>query len=364
MESFVQFDVVNREIECLYLDTRYEKNVVYIDLRSPVEFEESRIPGAINVPIFTNEERVVIGTIYRKKGEAAARWKSMEIVSPKIPTILGKIREQIDLGRNPIIYCWRGGMRSKSVAYFANLAGIKLRRLTGGYRTYRKTILDESIRLLPKKAIVLHGMTGVGKTEILDELSRKGFPVIDIEKAANHRGSKFGALGMGEPHSQKDFDSLLYEQIDAIKTSDYFFVEAESKRVGKISVPDYLREAIVNGVRINVVQTLEARVERIYNEYVAPLTTQVGYYENVEKIVLQISKRISNKEVLEKLHDALGSKAYKAIIEIMMVHYYDPRYKYKATTYSGEELVIENDHTEAIHSQISNLLKVRGSFDQ
>lgn len=357
METMIMPDMPNSGAECSYLDVRNEENIVYIDLRSPVEFNESRIPGAINIPIFTDEERVIIGTLYRKHGEKSARWKAMEIVSPKIPMILSKIKKQIHLGLTPVLYCWRGGMRSKSVTYFAKLAGLEVKRLDGGYRAYRAFILDESERILPKKAVVLHGMTGVGKTVILNQLADMGVPVVDLERAANHKGSKFGAFGMGEAHSQKMFDSLLHEQILRLNQSHYFVVEAESKRVGKSSVPEYLRETVNNNAaHILVKQSVDARVDRIYDEYVLPLMNAEGYHSQVEKVVLQICKRISDKDILATIHDALVEKDYKTIVKMMMVHYYDPRYDYKTAKYSGETLTIESDDLNEIRVEIQKMI--------
>ena len=268
MESFFQLALDTSDNECLYEQVEFLPNVQFIDLRSPCEFIESSIPGAVNVPIFSNEERVEVGTIYRQSGEKAARWKAMELVSPKIPAILTSIKQFSDLGLKPVIYCWRGGMRSKSTSFFANLAGLNIYRLVDGYRGYRKYILEKSSTLLPNTSFVLHGKTGVGKTEILQYLKSQELPVLDLEKAANHKGSIFGSFGMGLPNSQKMFDSYLYQQILAIQGSGYCILEAESSRIGKVSIPLNVLDSIKNGVHILIKRSISDRVDRIYQEYV------------------------------------------------------------------------------------------------
>lgn len=216
-------------------------HAVPVDVRSPIEYEESHIPGAVNIPLFTNEERIEIGTLYKQKGNMAARWRAMEIVAPKIPAILEAIKDvQESVGRT-IIYCARGGMRSGAVAVFLELAGLEAIRLAGGYKAYRQFILERLPSLIPNQAIVLHGMTGTGKTELLQKLKKKGYPVLDLEEMAGHRGSLFGEMGIEkEGNNQKTFDSLLYEGLKEIKGSAFFIIEAESQRIGKARQPEKL----------------------------------------------------------------------------------------------------------------------------
>src|SRR3954463_12068251 len=140
------------------------KNPIIIDIRAPIEFKDGAIPGAINIPLFTDEEREVVGTIYKQEGQAAAKWRAMEFVSPKIPSLLQQIKEAKSHGEGLVVHCWRGGMRSKAVITFLEFAGIYAMRLEGGYKAYRQYILKQIPTMFPEKAIVLHGLTGVGKT--------------------------------------------------------------------------------------------------------------------------------------------------------------------------------------------------------
>ena len=144
-----------------------------VDVRAPIEHHEAAIPGSVNIPLFTDEERKEIGTLYKQAGEEPAKWRAMEIVSPKLPKLLKEIKDLKNSGAEPVIHCWRGGMRSKSVASFLDYAGVSSVRLSGGYKAYREFILEQIPLLLPEKAVVLHGMTGTGKTDLLKELQYK-----------------------------------------------------------------------------------------------------------------------------------------------------------------------------------------------
>ena len=133
-----------------------------VDVRSPIEFEEANIPGALNIPLFSDEERAEIGIIYKNEGKEAAKWRAMEMVAPKLPNLLNQIKGLKRTGKEPVVHCWRGGDRSKSVATFLELSGIPATRLSGGYRSFREYILEKIPQLLPEKAVVLHGLTGTG----------------------------------------------------------------------------------------------------------------------------------------------------------------------------------------------------------
>lgn len=323
------------------------KEYIPVDVRAPIEHRESAIPGSVNIPLFTDDERQEIGTLYKRSGEEAAKWRAMEIVSPKLPRLLGEIKKLKKSGAEPVIHCWRGGMRSRSVASFLEYAGLPALRLEGGYRAYREYILERIPLLLPEKAIVLHGMTGTGKTDILQALQEKGYPVVDLERMANHRGSIFGMIGMGEAHNQKTFDSLLFERLNEIKGSNYFIIEAESKRIGRAAQQEEMLEKKVNGIHYLVKSSIPKRVERIYNEYVQPFMGKAWFEEEVREKVSKLIKRI-NHDVSPALAFALEEKNYKDLIEILLVHYYDPRYNHALLEYQGPFKEIDADDPEVM----------------
>ena len=338
------------------------KDAVPVDVRSPGEYEEFSIPGAVNIPLFTNEERALIGTIYKQEGTDTAKWRAMEIVSPKLPSLLGQIRALHDEGKHPVIYCWRGGMRSKSVATFLSFSGISVPRLIGGYRAYRQYILDEIPNLIPPTAISIHGMTGVGKTEVLEKLKDCGMPVIDLEACAGHRGSIFGTFGLFEGHNQKTFDSLLYQTLLNIKDSPFFLVEAESKRIGKAVQPDELLERKHRGLNINLQASLSSRIERIYRDYVAPYLQEQWFHDKVLERLTILYKRIKNQDVIARLNDEARRQNYKAVIQILLEDYYDPRYAHKQLDYQGEFYHIEADNADDAVEEILTFLQSKSAF--
>lgn len=331
----------------------HKNDFIPVDVRSPGEFAESRIPNAVNIPLFTNEERAEIGTIYKQIGKKEAKWRAMEIVSPKLPEMLGKIKELEATGKQPLIYCWRGGLRSQAVYYFANMAGLDADRLEGGYRAYREAILELIPRLIPGQAIVIDGMTGTGKTEVLHLLKKWGHPVLDLEKYANHRGSVFGALGGLAPHNQKMFDALLFEDLHNIQGAEYFIMEGESKRIGHAVQPPELYEKKVNGIHILVKAPLEARIERIYREYVAENPSSDTLYERVSFALQKILKRVKPQEVQKELVRCLEKRDYREIIRLLILYYYDPRYQYKAQEVGRIDLEVSGGSVEKAAEEIS-----------
>lgn len=328
-------------------------NPVFIDVRSPGEFKESHIPGSINIPLFSDEERAQVGTTYKVKGSDPAQWLGMELVSPKIPHLMTCIRKEIQEGKEPIIYCWRGGMRSKSVATFAEMAGLKVQRLTGGFRHYRQWVLDHlNESLLPQKFVVFHGMTGVGKTTLLHLLKDKGYPILDLEACAGHRGSVFG--GIGTPvYNQKTFEALLVHAMEKIQGLPYAFMEAESKRIGKAVQPDFLLEAKKCGIHIILTTSVDIRVERIYADYVEPFLGQQDFNTRVKDAISPILKRftpITKELVLESIQQ----EDYKRLITILLTDYYDPRYQHKLEDYNGQFITINVDDFEQAATDVIN----------
>jgi tRNA 2-selenouridine synthase len=334
------------------------QNAVPVDVRSPQEFNEGTIPGAVNVPLFDDAVRSEIGTIYKLEGQEQAKWRAMELVSPKLPDILSQIKDLQKAGRIPVVFCWRGGMRSKSVATFLEFSGVPAYRLEGGYRAYRQYILEKIPELIPEKSVVLHGMTGVGKTDILIKLEEHGYPVLDLEAMAAHKGSIFGAIGENtEGNNQKTFDALLFTRLREIMDSPYFLVEAESKRIGRVTQPEELLIKKQGGIHFFLYSSIANRVERIYQDYVAPFYQEDWFHPQVKEKFALIQKRIKNLEIKNAIIEALEAENYRLFILLLLEHYYDPRYEHKQSEYEGDFIEINTDDEDEAVNKIAEQLE-------
>ncbi|WP_349254176.1 tRNA 2-selenouridine(34) synthase MnmH [Paenibacillus sp. RC67] len=244
------------------LEQRQE--LTLIDVRSPGEYREFTIPGSLNIPLLDDAERAEIGTTYKQVSFQAAKDRGLQIISAKLPDFIKQF-ENIDSRK--AVYCWRGGMRSRTTATVLALMGIRVYRLTGGIRSYRQWVVStlETFKLKPR-LIVLNGHTGTGKTQLLRKLAEQGVPILDIERLAGHRGSVFGQIGL-KPNNQKTFEALLLQELLQYNDQPYIVMEAESKRVGKAVMPNFLVDAKDQGIQLHVEMPLEARIRHIMDEY-------------------------------------------------------------------------------------------------
>lgn len=301
-------------------------NACFFDLRSPQEFAEGSIPGAVNVPIFSNEERVEIGILYKQKGAETAKTRGLEIASAKLPSIIQNIKD-VSGDRKVIVYCWRGGMRSRSIATILHLMGIPVYQLSDGYKAYRQYVLSKlsNYDILPC-FVVLHGLTGTGKTILLKELGRRGLPVIDLEGMANHRGSVFGRIGKGQSISAKNFDAMILETLDAYQKERYVIIEAESKRIGNIYVPECVMKSMEHGLHILLTASLQTRVQRLLDEYLH-IEPETCADHDIALGLDMLQSRLGKAKTAE-LKEMLQQKNYHALVEILLLGYYDPLYNY------------------------------------
>jgi tRNA 2-selenouridine synthase len=298
-----------------------KENYRFIDTRTPSEFKEFHIPGAYNVPLFTEKEREEVSKVYYEKGEKEARLFALKLVGPKLYEIVFKIKEIKEKEGKVVVYCWRGGMRSLAVAVICSLVGVNVPRLIGGYRAFRKYILERMEELLKgKELVVVYGPTGTGKTRMLRILKEKGYPVIDLEGLAGHRGSVFGGIGLTQP-SQKMFDSLLWLELEKYKDSPFIVVEGESKRIGRLFIPEPFWKAMEKGRKISVEIPLEERVKISMNDYMVDKFPPEVYLNSLERI-----KKILGDEKYKEIKELISSKNYKEAVKKLMVHYYDKLY--------------------------------------
>ncbi len=296
-------------------------NKIYVDVRSPLEFKESTIPGAINIPVLLNEERERVGTLYVGKKLNESKLFAIESISKRLPEIFKKFLELKKEYENIIVFCSRGGYRSKSIVSLLNSIDISVSRIDGGYKSYRNYVLDNMDKLISTVTpIVLYGNTGCGKTKILQELKIRDYPVIDLEGLANHRGSILGSVGLDEQPRQKMFESLLFEELYKYQNS-YIFLEGESKRIGKVLIPESLYEKMANNINIKIESDIDYRVNLLVDEYAST--------DNKEEIANAISllKKFISNEHLNDLLNALEEDDYEYIARQLCINYYDIRYK-------------------------------------
>ena len=298
-----------------------KKGYCFIDTRTKEEFEEFHIPGAYNVPLFTAEERKKVSKVYYEKGEKEARLYALELVGPKLHRIVKQIKEIKDREGKVVVYCWRGGMRSLAVAAICTLAGVSVPRLVGGYRAFRQYILKKMAEILKdKKLIVLYGPTGSGKTRIIRTLKEKGYPVIDLEGLAGHRGSVFGGIGLTQP-SQKMFDALLWQEVERLKDSPCILVEGESRKIGKLFIPEPFWESMERGEKIYVELPLKERIRISMEDYEVDRFPPEVYLEALSRI-----RKILGDEKFREIKELIEEKKYPEAVSELMVNYYDKLY--------------------------------------
>ena len=340
---------------------RSEKKIL-VDIRSPQEFKEFHIPGAVNIPLFENEEKKLIGYVYRNKGVEEAKELGEEIARRKLEEFYKKFKELKEKYGNVIVYCWRGGMRSQGMCEAMSRMGIDLFRLRGGYRAYRQFILKDMERIMENiKFLVLTGKTGVGKTKVLRELKRKGYPVLDLEDLAKDRGSVFGSVGIRSQVSQKMFDSLLYEELRSMGEG-LVFVEDESRRIGNLYIPDPVWEKKNEGIYIEVKASLERRVENILEDY----TSEEGWEKEALEAVKKIRKYLGPQR-FEYLMEKFGEKDYREIVRFLIEEYYDKKYRQfgePAFEVDCDDLTKCVERLEEMYNLISDEGKVQDSLVQ
>lgn len=319
------------------------ENVCIIDVRSENEFKSGTISGAINIPILNNKEREEVGFVYVNKSVRDAKRLALKYAGYKLEDIFNKVSDQFEKNKEIVFFCARGGMRSLTVHNLFNSIGIKNFKLDMGYKGYRKFLRENFENYLNKiKFIVIHGKTGIGKTKILNELKSQGYPVIDLEYAANHRASFLGGVNLGEQNSQKNFESIIFHDVlDIIKTNKNnehekinVFIEGESKRIGKIIIPDYFFKFMIEGIHVCVDLPIKLRVENLIEDYlkVSPNELNSGKI-NVDKDILEDFKnnmsllsKYSSKNDMKEYNDLLENGEYGKLAESLIKNYYDPKY--------------------------------------
>ena len=298
------------------------KNPIFIDLRSEGEFEDGTILGAISMPVLSNEERKIVGTLYASGDVTGAKEKGVEFFAPKLTNYYKRI-SKMEKNHKVVLFCSRGGFRSTALFNLLKTLGHNVYKLNYGYKSYRKYVLNFMDTFEDYNYVVLKGYTGCGKTEILKELRKRGENVLDLEGLARHRGSIFGGVGMGLQPSQKTFESELMESFKSFKQGP-IFVEGESPRIGSINLPAKLIKAMAQTDKVFLIEdTIERRTERIKSDYLSDYGLKkkeeiISSFENLKKYISP--KRYENYLKL------VDEENFDIIIKDLMIKYYDANY--------------------------------------
>jgi tRNA 2-selenouridine synthase len=300
-----------------------------VDVRTPLEFADDHIPGAINVPLLSNEERVEIGTLYKQTGPQEARLRGLELTAHRFPAMVAEIAAAA-AGRPVLVYCWRGGLRSKTVTTILELTGFAALQLPGGYKAYRNHITAYFAEFKPPGPLVVaHGMTGIGKTTFLLGLNREQVSVVDLEGLACHRGSAFGELGLSQTLSQKRFETLLWDAFRKLPAGKPVILEGESRRIGKVSLPGDVYDVMGRSIKVWCSASLQTRVDRLIAEYGLP-----EYRQGLEEALQKIKKRLGT-EKYEEIAGHLSRWEMGPFMAKLVQNYYDKVY-YKTRAWSAD----------------------------
>lgn len=311
-----------------------------IDVRTPLEFAEDHLPGAVNVPILTDDERVEVGTLYKQAGPQQARQRGLELTCGRFGAMVGEIGV-LASGRPILVYCWRGGLRSLSMAILLEMSGYPVVQLKGGYKAFRSLVMDTFGDFRPPAPlIVIHGMTGTGKTTFINGLDRQRWTVIDLEGLACHRGSAFGQVGLGRQPGQKRFDTLLWDIFRQAPADRPIVLEGESQRIGSISLPGNLYEVMAASCKIWCSASLETRVQRLAVEY-----AREEYREAMSAALERIRKKLGGQRHAE-LAGLLAAWDIEGLGRGLIGHYYDKLY-YKHRPWTPDLEIDLEDYGEA-----------------
>lgn len=304
-----------------YVEAAMLPQALFVDVRSESEFAADHIPGAINLPVLNDAERAATGKVYHQLSPKEARQLGLEIISPKLPALVRQVTA-LAQKRQVILYCWRGGMRSACLSVVLDLMHVPVYRLQGGYKTYRNWVNQYWQKPLAQPVWVLCGNTGVGKTLVLHELASLGCQAIDLEGLAGHRGSTFGLVGLAPQPTQKAFESRLYTAISQLDPTKPLLLECESKRIGKLTLPDPLHRAIVEGKRILLYDTIPNRVAKILADY------------QPEKAILEVQQALAHltpylgKQKIQDMLEQLRNQDFATVVASLLTDYYDHLYRY------------------------------------
>lgn len=306
-----------------------------IDVRSPAEFAEDHIPGAINLPVLSNEEHAIVGTIYKQESPFKARKIGGALVAKNTARHLEETLSEMEGSWRPLIYCWRGGQRSGFFSRFLQEVGWRAETVSGGYQTFRKLVhrilYDDPLDL---KVVLLDGFTGTAKTSLLDVLYGDGTQTLDLEGLSNHRGSLLGELEGGQP-SQKAFETLLATKITTLNREHPLLLEAESSKIGQINIPPRLWELMRAAPRIEITAPLKERAEYLVHAYKDILDDPERMAEKLQPL-----RQFRGHEIVDNWESLLAADDRIALVSSLMSEHYDPSYARSRNNNAGSTIKV------------------------
>ncbi len=290
-----------------------------LDVRAPIEFAQGHVPGALSLPLFSDEERARIGTTYKQVSQNRAVHLGLEFFGPKMSALV-KQAEKLAPGREVRLHCWRGGMRSGAVMWLLELAGFRVHLLDHGYKEYRRAVLASFAE--PRAWRVLGGLTGSGKTDVLHALAAAPHqqPVVDLEGLAHHKGSAFGAIGQPAQPTQEQFENNLAAALAAWPATTPVWVEDESRQVGRVTIPPALFAQLRAAPRWLLEVPRAARVAKLAAEYGAEDPAELA------AAIGRLAKRLGGLATQQAL-DAVTAGDFALMVELVL-DYYDKTYAY------------------------------------
>ena len=323
-----------------------------IDVRSPLEFAEDHIVGAINCPVLSDLERQKVGTIYKKESSFKAKIIGSSLTAKNIAFhIENKFMEKKGSWQ-PLIYCWRGGQRSKAFSIVLSEVGWRTNQLKGGYKEYRNQVINFLDNIGPKlKITLISGKTGSAKTKILKSIENEGGQILDLEGLANHKGSLLGKIPDLIQPSQKFFESLIFNKIQKLNLKDKIYIEAESSKIGNIHIPKSIWKKMINSPRIEISANVELRAKFLVSDY--------DYMCNDPTLINPIIKGLKNrlsKKLFDEWTNLIDRKKWFDLTKSFLENHYDP--SYSSNTIKNDRKVIKKiTATSLNNSDIKDIAK-------
>jgi tRNA 2-selenouridine synthase len=319
-----------------------------IDVRSPLEYEEDHIIGSINCPVLYDQERIIVGTIYKKESTFKAKIIGSSLTAKNIAKHIEKKFINQQGSWQPLIYCWRGGQRSKAFSLILSEVGWRTFQLEGGYKKYRNEVINFLNKVGSKlKIILISGKTGSAKTKILQNIKLQGGQILDLENLANHKGSLLGKIPDLKQPSQKLFESKLYHQIKQLDLRRNVYIEAESSKIGNIHIPKTLWAKMIVSPRIEIKADIELRSSFLLNDYKYMCENP----ELIKPIIYGLKNRLS-KKLINDWMELITKKLWLDLTKSFLENHYDP--SYSSNTIKNDRKVIKKIQAKSFSKEEIN----------